>query len=292
MTVAEGNKPPPTPVWKRCLGGGVALGVLWLVLTLDAGWSRPWISASLAVVMGVLAGGELIQMLRRGGRPVHPRLALFGVVAVLVGRAALVLAGAPVGRGDEAILAAMFAAMLALEVRRGDVEEGPARIAGTLLVLFYVASFAFLVDLLLLPAAPHGVQLAILVVVTAKATDMGGYLVGKAIGGPKLAPKVSPGKTWAGFAGGTALAIAIAVVGGGWLARPLPVVDRVALGLLLSVAAPLGDLAESLIKRWLHVKDSSGLVPTFGGTLDMIDSLVLAAPVGYWFLVVRGGIPL
>lgn len=292
MTAAEGKAPTPTPVWKRCLGGLTALALLWVVFRIDASATRPWISAGLAIAIGVLSGGELLLLMARGGRPTALRLGLFGVAAVLVGRAALIVGGWPIGRGDEAILGALFALLLTVEVLRGESDDGPTRMVGTLFVVVYIWSFAFLLDVLLLPASPLGVQLAYLLVLTAKATDIGGYLVGKAIGGKKLLPKVSPGKTWSGFLGGAALAITVAVVGGGRLETPLAMADRVAFGALLAVTAPLGDLAESLLKRWLRAKDSSGLIPTFGGTLDMIDSLVLAAPVGYWFLVARGGIPL
>jgi len=195
-------------------------------------------------------------------------------------------AAAAIGTG--AFLIAVLGASLVVEVVKGSVETGPDRAMGTLLVLSYAAAFSMLLDVLLAPGAPHGIEWVLLVVLAAKSADIGGFLAGKAIGGPKLAPAVSPNKTRAGSAGGTILSVAVAVVGGGMLTEPLPMVDRIVLGLVLTVTSQFGDLAESLLKRWLRVKDSGALIPTFGGTLDMIDSLVLAAPAGYWYLVLRG----
>lgn len=108
------------------------------------------------------------------------------------------------------------------------------------------------------------------------ATDILAYFVGRAIGGPKLAPSISPGKTWSGAIGGTiggliaGLAVA-AVAGGVNLALMVPVV------LLLSVVSQIGDLFESWIKRRHGVKDSSNLIPGHGGIMDRVDGLVVAA---------------
>jgi phosphatidate cytidylyltransferase len=108
------------------------------------------------------------------------------------------------------------------------------------------------------------------------ATDILAYFVGRAIGGPKLAPSISPGKTWSGAIGGTigglvaGLAVA-AVAGGVNLALMVPVV------LFLSVASQVGDLFESWVKRRHGVKDSSNLIPGHGGIMDRVDGLVVAA---------------
>lgn len=106
-------------------------------------------------------------------------------------------------------------------------------------------------------------------------TDILAYFVGRAIGGPKLAPRISPGKTWSGAIGGTVAG----VVGSGLLT--LGVFSRVslwtmALAFLLSVASQIGDLFESFIKRRFGVKDSSHLIPGHGGVMDRVDGLVFA----------------
>ncbi|MFC3051098.1 phosphatidate cytidylyltransferase [Kordiimonas pumila] len=109
-------------------------------------------------------------------------------------------------------------------------------------------------------------------------TDIGGYFAGKSIGGPKLAPRISPKKTWAGLLGGMSLAALASFVL--WLLYPflpyaIPVVVAAA---GLAVWAQIGDLVESGIKRSFGVKDSGGLIPGHGGLLDRVDGLVFVAP--------------
>lgn len=106
-------------------------------------------------------------------------------------------------------------------------------------------------------------------------TDILAYFVGRAIGGPKLAPRISPGKTWSGAIGGTVAGVAASGL------LTLGVFSRVslwtmALAFLLSVASQLGDLFESFIKRRFGVKDSSHLIPGHGGVMDRVDGLVFA----------------
>ncbi|NGO64141.1 phosphatidate cytidylyltransferase [Rhizobium daejeonense] len=116
------------------------------------------------------------------------------------------------------------------------------------------------------------------------ATDILAYFVGRAIGGPKLAPRISPGKTWsgaiggtiAGVLGGTAVALAFFQSVGLWI----PVV-----ALLLSVAGQIGDLFESFIKRRFGVKDSSHLIPGHGGVMDRVDGLVFACFAAFFLAV-------
>jgi phosphatidate cytidylyltransferase len=121
-------------------------------------------------------------------------------------------------------------------------------------------------------------------VTVCKSTDIGAYYAGKLIGGPRLAPHVSPKKTWAGAIGGTALATAVALTWG--LAGLLPwlsVPHAVLYGALTGTVAILGDLAESLLKREAGVKDSGALLPGAGGMLDMVDDVLFCAPFTYLF---------
>ena len=110
------------------------------------------------------------------------------------------------------------------------------------------------------------------------ATDIAAYFTGRAIGGPKLAPKISPGKTWSGAIGGTvagiACGLAVAIAAG---ASNLALIALIALA--MSVAGQIGDLFESALKRRYSVKDSSNLIPGHGGVLDRVDGLVIAAIV-------------
>jgi phosphatidate cytidylyltransferase len=111
------------------------------------------------------------------------------------------------------------------------------------------------------------------------ATDIGGYAVGRAVGGPRLAPRISPNKTWAGALGGSGLAALVGVgaaFAGPGIARGSGVIVA---SLGLSLAAQVGDLAESAVKRHFHAKQSGGLIPGHGGMLDRVDGLLLAAPL-------------
>jgi phosphatidate cytidylyltransferase len=125
-------------------------------------------------------------------------------------------------------------------------------------------------------------------------TDIGGYTFGRIIGGRKLMPSVSPGKTVAGGVGGLVLAIVIAVLYERFALRPLGQLGMLLQGTILyaivvSVADQIGDLVESMLKRQAGVKDSSHLIPGHGGMLDRIDSLLFTLPVSYallsWLLV-------
>lgn len=119
------------------------------------------------------------------------------------------------------------------------------------------------------------------------ATDILAYFVGRAVGGPKLAPAISPGKTWSGAIGGTICGmiagLAVAAAGGADLFVMVPVV------LLLSVVSQIGDLFESWVKRRHGVKDSSHLIPGHGGVMDRVDGLVAAAFALYLIGTLLGG---
>jgi phosphatidate cytidylyltransferase len=112
--------------------------------------------------------------------------------------------------------------------------------------------------------------------------DTGAFFVGHFLGRRKLAPRISPGKTWEGVCGGLVFSILAALFCAMW-PLGIPWYLAVLLGLLIAVAATLGDLAESLIKRQTHVKDSGQFMPGHGGILDRIDSLLFAVIVVYFF---------
>jgi len=109
-------------------------------------------------------------------------------------------------------------------------------------------------------------------------TDIGAYLAGKLIGGPKLAPAISPNKTWAGLAGGMALAAVFGYLVSMGLGSTRPL-GAACFALLLAVAAQFGDFFKSYFKRRAGVKESGGLIPGHGGVLDRIDGLIFAAIV-------------
>lgn len=142
---------------------------------------------------------------------------------------------------------------------------------------------------LLLRADPaFGLTAILLVFAVVWSTDIAGYFVGRAIGGRKLAPHISPGKTWAGAIGG-AVAAVLAAAAVAALTPSAAVLPLAALGLLLSIASQGGDLFESFIKRHFGAKDAGFLIPGHGGVMDRVDgfcaAVVLAALIG----LMRGG---
>ncbi len=120
--------------------------------------------------------------------------------------------------------------------------------------------------------------------------DIGGYVVGSSLKGPKLAPKISPNKTWSGLIGGVILSVSVSLI---YMYVTRKVFDIILtssdqfkfalLGALIAVVAQIGDLVESSIKRYLGVKDSSSLIPGHGGVFDRIDGLIFAAPIIYCY---------
>ena len=134
---------------------------------------------------------------------------------------------------------------------------------------------------------PHGFTTALWVFMVVAAADIGGYFAGRLIGGPKLWPRVSPKKTWAGMGGGIALAVAL---GGlfSWGTLGTYVLQVCAVSAVVAVVSQGGDLAESALKRHFGVKDSGRLLPGHGGALDRFDGLIAAALVVALFTWWRG----
>ncbi|MBP8925803.1 MAG: phosphatidate cytidylyltransferase [Pseudomonadales bacterium] len=133
---------------------------------------------------------------------------------------------------------------------------------------------------LYLRSLPHGEYLVICAIAIIAFADIGAYFAGRALGGPKLRPRVSPGKTWSGFCGGIAASLLLALLVGmtaGMSGARLGAWLAVALGAVL--ASVVGDLLESMVKRHGGIKDSGSLLPGHGGLFDRLDSLTAGLPV-------------
>lgn len=137
-------------------------------------------------------------------------------------------------------------------------------------------------------AIPGAFVLLWLLAVT-KFTDMGAYITGSLIGKNKMIPHISPGKTWEGFVGAIFFAQLAACGFYALIPDKLTALQSwphvIALGFLLAILAVIGDLAESVVKRSLHAKDSGNMLPGIGGGLDLIDSICFTAPALYFYLV-------
>jgi phosphatidate cytidylyltransferase len=142
--------------------------------------------------------------------------------------------------------------------------------------------------LLWLRDVAHGDRLVLWLFIVVWATDIGAYAVGRLVGGPRLAPRLSPHKTWAGLGGG----IAAAAAAGAAAARGFASADAAILTVLsavLAVVAQIGDLVESAVKRHFKVKDMSSLIPGHGGLFDRVDGLLAAAPAVALVQLIWGG---
>ena len=117
-----------------------------------------------------------------------------------------------------------------------------------------------------------------------KCTDIGAYFVGSAVGRHKLIVWLSPGKSWEGLIGGLAFAAGVSILVAWAWKIDAAVWEAAVFGVAVALAGQFGDLCESLLKRSARVKDSGAALPEFGGVLDLLDSPLLAAPVGYVLL--------
>lgn len=234
-------------------------------------WTVPF--AVVTVLVMLFAAREWHRMVRAPAQrqvadlqPIHVQTIVTGI-AVAAAVAALAVDMLPVAF---ALLAAGALAAWLLAQRRNDNPLWHA------MGVFYIGLPALaLVGLRILPAKGQGMWFILGLFAIVWATDTGALVFGKLIGGAKLAPRLSPGKTWAGTIGGTVTAVVffapfIAIFGADILAALL-----FAAG--LSVVAHLGDLLESAIKRRFGFKDSGGLIPGHGGMLDRVDSLFAAS---------------
>ena len=250
-------------------------------------------SAPTDVVMALLAGlaaWEVAAMLGRAG-PRAPAAMPVALAAALAGLG-LAFPGDPAARGTaRALLLAAAVALAFLPHLRAPRDGDSGRLVSALFPVVYVG---LLLGLLReLGDGPAGARRLALVVFTAKASDIGGWLLGKTIGRHKMIPSVSPGKTWEGTAGGLAFSAAAAVALGRLLG-PFPelfagAAAAAAFGVLVGAASIVAGLTNSALKRRCGVKDSSAFVPGVGGVLDVVDSLLLAAPAAWLWLLLRGG---
>ncbi|MGB1539806.1 MAG: phosphatidate cytidylyltransferase, partial [Rickettsiales bacterium] len=129
------------------------------------------------------------------------------------------------------------------------------------------------------PAMGGSLSLLLYLLAVIWATDIGAYFSGKQIGGPKMAPRISPKKTWAGLLGGMLSATIIGVILAWFFPFPHTFLQALWISPLLAVVAQIGDLFESWLKREAGMKDSGTLIPGHGGILDRVDGLTFTAPL-------------
>lgn len=302
----------------RLISALVILAVLCCLLWLDfRGPAGAWL-APLLVLLAVAATQEMLSMAaERKWKPVAWPAYTGAVVVVLAASLPAVLRGWPSQTetlasqpdqlapdlallgwtlvGVAVAIALIVIGELLVYVKPGDVLANVAVSAFT--VTFISVQLSFLAALRFLGGGSFGMAALLSMVLVVKCSDVGQYTFGRIFGRHKLAPKVSPGKTIEGALGGVLTACLVA-----WLsltclvpalAGPAPITltwwHSLSFGVWVALAGMLGDLSVSMIKRDVGVKDSSRWLPGLGGVLDVIDSVLLAAPAAYvWWLAVTG----
>jgi phosphatidate cytidylyltransferase len=289
--------------WRLLLGvllTGAFCGVCWL----DYHAARPgvWFGMA-AVLLAAAAAGEMLWMLgHRDLKP--PSSVVYGGTVLIVASNLVALTGyassdaGPLARLGVPLITLTLALIAGFvgEMWRYQAPGGVSvRLALAMFCQVYVGVLlSVLFQLRYLGGNDAGLLALIALIAVVKMGDIGAYTVGRLIGRRKMVPLLSPGKTWEGAAGGLAFAAFTA-----WLVienlgpRLAPGLQAppwgwLIYGLLVGAAGMIGDLAESLLKRDLGCKDSSGWLPGFGGVLDILDSLLVAAPIGYllWLIAV------
>jgi phosphatidate cytidylyltransferase len=259
-----------TSFWSRIVIAIVLLPVVLGVVYLG-GW---WVFA-LALVAGLISLHEF-WLLCRPLAPLAPA-GYIGAVLALVGAKAGGI-GWAVG-GVLTVLALAFLLKAISEARAAATAAISATVMGTVWVGLGLAFLILLRDL-----TGHGRLALFTVLLAVWAGDTLAYFGGRVLGRHKMAPQTSPGKTWEGFVFGTAATIFVAFVAL-YKQHFLSIPQSVVLGVVLAVAAPLGDLFESLLKRDMDVKDTGTLLGGHGGMLDRIDALLFAAPAAYFTIL-------
>ena len=235
----------------------VFLAVIW--------YGNPYFEACVAL-LAVIALAELLKISSNSSR----RFSLLAALALFLLSLTALMVHQPIGAGGIALLAAVIAWLISRQ-------ENGNRFWGSMGLLYiFISALAIFEIRDWALAGREWIFWFFAVVWTA---DITAYVVGKTIGGIKLAPTISPGKTWSGTAGGLAVAIIISVVFSRTFLPDQGRLEMIFLGAVICIASQIGDLLESYFKRVNEVKDSGRIIPGHGGVLDRIDGVLLAAPV-------------
>jgi phosphatidate cytidylyltransferase len=269
--------------------------VLWALMltTVFAGWDIGFFC--LLSFMALRALWEYYRMLEHDGIGVFTLTGLICAAVLLAGGFLIVRSEGPENSHDfELLVLVLFLlTIFARQMFRGAENDPLRAMSYTVFGLFYIPwLFSFLTKIIYLtPRLESGLTTGqyyvLYLVAVTKFSDMGAYVFGSLFGRHPFAPHISPKKTWEGFAG----ALISSLLCSYWMYALMPEKlsafrfwDITVLGLLLGFAAVIGDLAESVVKRGAHTKDSSAMLPGIGGTLDLIDSILFTAPLLFFYM--------
>lgn len=254
----------------RALSAVVALPLIGALIV----WQQRWGFAALSFAMMAIGLSEFANMALKGRSQFERGVLVVGGV---------VLALSIYVRPDLSLPSLMVVTLAVASTQlffASDMPTAGPRFGAALAGLLYVG--LLMVSLPLLQRdAPFGELWVFVALGVTFACDTGAYFAGRALGKKKLAPSISPGKTWAGFWGGFASAITFVFVSRLTFFPQLQLADVVVVGLAASVLGPAGDLAESMLKRSAGVKDSGNVIPGHGGVLDRIDALLFIGAFVY-----------
>lgn len=257
---------------KRIVTGG-ALGAVFLgTLALGA-----VAVAALAAVFALVAVAELYDLQRaRGQRPIR----VIGFAAVIAMVTLAYVYGERAPQIFPAAVAGAFVLASATLVTQRRVEGAATSITASMLGVVYVGVLASY--LVVIRRTASGTSLLFAVVLFVAVNDVASYAVGRWRGRHALAPTVSPRKSWEGLVAGTVATLVAAMIVGLALDPPFDRTSGLVLGAVCALAAPLGDLVESMMKREAGANDSGTVLPGHGGVLDRIDGLLVAAPMFFY----------
>ncbi|HEX6289359.1 MAG TPA: phosphatidate cytidylyltransferase [Herpetosiphonaceae bacterium] len=283
------RKPLDSNLIQRILSAIVLLPIVALIVW----WGEPLVSATV-ILLAVIALHELFGLFRGGGY--QPRrsagylsVTLFIVAAALRARVGLDWTGL-------ALITSIIASLsveLPRRNRQHELLHWSLTLSGATYIGWTLAHFVLLraigtpLEPSTLPRVLRlepGAAWVVYVLIITFANDTGAYFTGRLWGSHRMAPYISPKKSWEGAVGGLVLAT---LVGAGLvplLGLPIPLWVGALLGTIGSIAGQAGDLAESLIKRQVNIKDSGHIIPGHGGILDRIDSLLFTVPVLYYMI--------
>ena len=265
---------------KRILTAVVVLPVLIASILISSLWWVFLMLAAAAMVMGLwefyllakklqlkpdagagyLAGAALVTIALNNDPSLNALLSLFVIIVLTAGT------------------------LVATTLRGAPFDKMIASAGATILGVLYVPLFGSHLVSMRMGFEPtlsaHLLSFFFLVLMGA---DTGAYYIGSALGKHKMAPSISPGKTWEGAIGGVVAALAMATLAHFWFFRELPLKYMLPLAAIMTLVGILGDLAESALKRGAGAKDAANILPGHGGILDRLDSLLFNAPLIYYF---------
>ena len=264
---------------KRILTAVVVLPFLIASILIDSLW---WVFVLLAVASMVLGLWEFYLLAKRLQLKPDPAAGYIAGAALVT--ISLYNDPAAILLVQFVIIALIIGTLIAATLRGAPFDKMLPSAGATILGVLYVAFLGSHLISIRTGFDPtlsrHLLSFFFLVLMGA---DTGAYYIGRAFGKHKLAPSISPGKTWEGGVGGLLAALAMAAISHFWFFRELPLKYILPLAAVMTIVGVLGDLAESALKRGAGAKDAANILPGHGGMLDRLDSLLFNAPLIYYF---------